>query len=95
MSEKNNFLYDVSMSYVNAGWQERYCALVKYLDAYLKENCGEFFADLQLYQTGPMNYVVVHASSEEMEESEDEQPREDYASSTGEEIRQERNDTTS
>ena len=59
MSEKNNFLYDVSMSYVNAGWQERYCALVKYLDAYLKENCGEFFADLQLYQTGPMNYVVV------------------------------------
>ena len=44
MSEKNNFLYDVSMSYVNAGWQERYCALVKYLDAYLKENCGEFFA---------------------------------------------------
>ena len=46
MSEKNNFLYDVSMSYVNAGWQERYCALVKYLDAYLKENCGEFFADL-------------------------------------------------
>ena len=45
MSEKNNFLYDVSMSYVNAGWQERYCALVKYLDAYLKENCGEFFAD--------------------------------------------------
>ena len=121
----------------------------KYLDAYLKENCGEFFADLQLYQTGPMNYVVVavyydvpgvgealpkilgfvnakyrevvghnvrrkqilkfdlakklhgqsevclHASSEEMEESEDEQPREDYASSTGEEIRQERNDTTS
>lgn len=149
MSEKNNFLYDVSMSYVNAGWQEHYCALVKYLDAYLKENCGEFFADLQLYQTGPMNYVVVavyydvpgvgealpkilgfvnakyrevvghnvrrkqilkfdlakklhgqsevclHASSEEMEESEDEQPREDYASSTGEEIRQERNDTTS
>lgn len=42
MSEKNNFLYDVSMSYVNAGWQERYCALVKSLDAYLKENCGEF-----------------------------------------------------
>ncbi len=50
MSEKNNFLYDVSMSYVNAGWQERYCALVKYLNAYLKENCGEFFADLQLYR---------------------------------------------
>ena len=39
--------------------------------------------------------VCLHASSEEMEESEDEQPREDYASSTGEEIRQERNDTTS
>ena len=59
MSENCNYLYDVSMSYVNAGWQERYCALVKHIDAYLKENCGEFFADLQLYQTGPMNYVVV------------------------------------
>lgn len=59
MSENRNYLYDVSMSYVNAGWQERYCALVKHIDAYLKENCGEFFADLQLYQTGPMNYVVV------------------------------------
>lgn len=59
MSENRNYLYDVSMSYVNAGWQERYCALVKHIDAYLKENCGEYFADLQLYQTGPMNYVVV------------------------------------
>jgi hypothetical protein len=59
MSEDGKYLYDVSMSYVNAGWQERYCALVKGLDAYLKEHFGEFFADLQLYQTGPMNYVVV------------------------------------
>ncbi len=59
MSGDCNYLYDVSMSYVNAGWQERYCALVRHIDAYLKENCGEYFADLQLYQTGPMNYVVV------------------------------------
>ena len=59
MSENCNHLYDVSMSYVNAGWQDRYCALVKHIDAYLKENYREFFADLQLYQTGPMNYVVV------------------------------------
>lgn len=59
MSEECKFLYDVSMSYVNPGWQERYCQLVKYLDEQLKEKCGEFFADLQLYQTGPMNYVVV------------------------------------
>lgn len=59
MSGDCNYLYDVSMSYVNAGWQDRYCALVKHIDAYLKENFGEFFADLQLYQTGPMNYVVV------------------------------------
>lgn len=143
MSEKNNFLYDVSMSYVNAGWQERYCELVKFLDAYLKENCSDFFADLQLYQTGPMNYVVVavyydvpgvsetlpkilgfvnakyrevvghnvrrkqilkfdlakklhgqsevclRASSEEMEESKDEQPREDCTPSEGEKFREE------
>lgn len=59
MSDAGKYLYDVSMSYVNAGWQERYCDLVKKIDAYLKENFGEFFADLQLYQTGPMNYVVV------------------------------------
>ncbi len=59
MSEECKFLYDVSMSYVNPGWQERYCQLVRHLDEQLKEKCGEFFADLQLYQTGPMNYVVV------------------------------------
>lgn len=59
MSEECKYLYDVSMSYVNAGWQERYCQLVKHIDRQLKEECGEFFADLQLYQTGPMNYVVV------------------------------------
>lgn len=59
MSDAGKYLYDVSMSYVNAGWQERYCDLVKKIDAYLKEYFGEFFADLQLYQTGPMNYVVV------------------------------------
>lgn len=59
MSHGCSYLYDVSMSYVNPGWQERYCQLVKYIDAQLKEKWGEFFADLQLYQTGPMNYVVV------------------------------------
>lgn len=59
MSGECNFLYDVSMSYVNPGWHERYCQLVKHIDAQLKEKCGEYFADLQLYQTGPMNYVVV------------------------------------
>jgi hypothetical protein len=47
------------MSYVNAGWQDRYCDLVKEIDLYLKEHYTDFFADLQLYQTGPMNYVVV------------------------------------
>ena len=59
MSDACNYLYDVSMSYVNPGWQERYCQLVKHIELELKEKCGEFFADLQLYQTGPMNYVVV------------------------------------
>ena len=59
MSGECNYLYDVSMSYVNPGWHDRYCQLVKHIDAQLKEKCGEFFADLQLYQTGPMNYVVV------------------------------------
>lgn len=59
MSEECKYLYDVSMSYVNAGWQERYCQLVKHIELQLKEQYGEFFADLQLYQTGPMNYVVV------------------------------------
>lgn len=59
MSDTCNYLYDVSMSYVNSGWQERYCHLVKHIEMELKEKCGEFFADLQLYQTGPMNYVVV------------------------------------
>ncbi len=46
MSEECKFLYDVSMSYVNPGWQERYCQLVRHLDEQLKEKCGEFFADL-------------------------------------------------
>lgn len=59
MADACNYLYDVSMSYVNSGWQERYCQLVKHIDRTLKKECGEFFADLQLYQTGPMNYVVV------------------------------------
>ena len=54
-----NYLYDVSMSYVNPGWQDRYCQLVKDIDVYLKKHYEEDFADLQLYQTGPMNYVVV------------------------------------
>lgn len=57
--EDCKYLYDVSMSYVNPGWQERYCQLVKDIDAYLKKHYQGFFADLQLYQIGPMNYVVV------------------------------------
>lgn len=57
--ETCNYLYDVSMSYVNPGWQERYCELVKRIDRYLKKNYAGYFAGLQLYQTGPMNYVVV------------------------------------
>lgn len=59
MMEECKFLYDVSMSYVNPGWQERYCQLVKKIDAHLKKHYKGYFADLQLYQTGPMNYVVV------------------------------------
>lgn len=57
--EASKYLFDVSMSYVNPGWQERYCKLVKEIDCYLKKHYAGFFADLQLYQTGPMNYVVV------------------------------------
>lgn len=53
------FLYDVSMSYVNPGWQERYCALVGQIEEHLRNHYNEFFSELQLYQTGPMNYVVV------------------------------------
>lgn len=53
------YLYDVSMSYVNPGWQERYCQLVQQIETHLRENYHTFFAELQLYQTGPMNYVVV------------------------------------
>ncbi|MDY3909340.1 MAG: hypothetical protein SOZ48_06360 [Eubacterium sp.] len=53
------YLYDVSMSYVNPGWQERYCQLVEQIEAHLRANYEAFFAELQLYQTGPMNYVVV------------------------------------
>lgn len=57
MNEK--YLYDVSMSYVNPGWQERYEHLVHQIEGHLKKNYGNFFSELQLYQTGPMNYVVV------------------------------------
>jgi hypothetical protein len=32
---------------------------VKKIDENLRENYPEYFADLQLYQNGPMNYVVV------------------------------------
>jgi hypothetical protein len=52
------------MSYVNPGWQDRYCQLVKKIDAYLKSHYREYFTDLQLYQTGPMNYVVVAVYSD-------------------------------
>lgn len=64
MKRAGSYLYDVSMSYVNPGWQDRYCQLVKTIDAYLKSHYEEFFADLQLYQTGPMNYVVVAVYSD-------------------------------
>ncbi len=57
--EENKYLYDVSMSYVNPGWQERYCKLVKQIDRHLKKYYKHYFSELQLYQTGPMNYVVV------------------------------------
>lgn len=53
------YLYDVSMSYVNPGWQERYCELVQQIEVHLRTNYAAYFAELQLYQTGPMNYVVV------------------------------------
>lgn len=53
------YLYDVSMSYVNSGWQERYCQLVQQIEEHLRTNYGDYFAELQMYQTGPMNYVVV------------------------------------
>ncbi len=57
--DNGKYLYDVSMSYVNPGWHERYCSLVREIDTYLKGHFDTYFADLQLYQTGPMNYVVV------------------------------------
>ncbi len=57
--EESKYLYDVSMSYVNPGWQERYCQLVKDIDRHLKKQYAGYFAGLHLYQTGPMNYVVV------------------------------------
>jgi len=57
--ETGKFLYDVSMSYVDSGWQERYLELVKKIDDYLKKSYSDYFAGLQLYQNGPMNYVVV------------------------------------
>lgn len=56
---EEKYLYDVSVSYVNPGWQERYEKLVRRIEVYLKENYAAYFYDLQLYQTGPMNYVVV------------------------------------
>ena len=59
MSEQSKYLYDVSMSYVNSGWQERYCALVTQIDKELKQRYPSFFSELQLYQIGPRNYVVV------------------------------------
>lgn len=58
-SAQCGYLYDVSMSYVNSGWQERYCQLVQQIEEHLRANYGAFFAELQMYQTGPMNYVVV------------------------------------
>ena len=57
--EERKYLYDVSMSYVDSGWQDRYLELVKKIDASLRENYPTYFAGLQLYQNGPMNYVVV------------------------------------
>lgn len=59
--EECKYLYDVSMSYVNPGWQERYLKLVQEINMYLKKHYAGCFAGLQLYQTGPMNYVVVAA----------------------------------
>ena len=56
---EGRYLFDVSMSYVNPGWQERYCELVKKIDRHLREYYPDYFAGLQLCQTGPMNYVVV------------------------------------
>lgn len=53
------YLFDVSMSYVNSGWQERYCQLVQQIEEHLRTNYNDYFAELQMYQTGPMNYVVV------------------------------------
>lgn len=59
MMREGRYLFDVSMSYVNPGWQDRYCELVKKIDRHLREYYPDYFAELQLYQTGPMNYVVV------------------------------------
>lgn len=59
MEDKECYLYDVSMSYVNPGWQDRYCCLVRQIEAHLRAAYDAYFAELQLYQTGPMNYVVV------------------------------------
>ena len=57
--EECKYLYDVSMSYGNPGWQGRYCELVRDIDKHLKKHHAGYFEGLQLYQTGPMNYVVV------------------------------------
>lgn len=59
MEEKRHYLYDVSMSYVEPGWQDRYLEMVKDLDIRLRQKYPAFFSELQLYQNGPMNYVVV------------------------------------
>lgn len=58
-NEKCGYLFDVSTSYVNSGWQERYCQLVQQIEEHLRANYSKYFAELQMYQTGPMNYVVV------------------------------------
>lgn len=58
-NEECGYLFDVSTSYVNSGWQERYCQLVQQIEEHLRANYGKYFAELQMYQTGPMNYVVV------------------------------------
>lgn len=58
-NEECGYLFDVSTSYVNSGWQERYCQLVQQIEEHLRANYSKYFAELQMYQTGPMNYVVV------------------------------------
>ncbi len=59
MKEPFHYLYDVSMSYVESGWEDRYLALVKKIDENLQAKYPEYFAGLEVYQNGPMNFVVV------------------------------------